>query len=78
MKKLTILVIIIALLLGCSEDQCVSCIAQGKKSGIIIDHDIICDRSASYIEGFIEGFELSYKEQGDTAVINCERFTDRR
>lgn len=77
MKKLNILVVMI-LLSGCSDEKCVSCIAQGAKSAIILDHDIACDQSSAYISGFIEGFKLRYKERGDTAVINCERFTDHR
>ena len=63
------------MLLSACDHYCTSCIAQAP-SGEIVEHVVACDKSDSYINGFVAGIKSRYEEEGDTVKVNCTLFID--
>lgn len=76
LHKLSLALVIGLLLSACTKDECISCIAE-TPSGVILEQRIGCNTSKGYTDGFEEGFRQRYREQGDTARVNCARFRTR-
>ena len=76
MKKLVPLMLLFMFMLSnlaCRKTLiCVSCIAQKKTTGEIIDTRSACDEESSYTNGFATGFKSKYANQSDSINVLCK------
>ncbi len=72
-KIVAILVTFLFFLASCLKNlQCISCIAQNKYTGVVIDTRAECDKSNRYLDGYISGFKERYKAQSDSIIVLCK------
>jgi hypothetical protein len=73
-KSIASIFLIAMLALSCSKQECVVCIAESH-SGNIIKVISECDKSESYLQGFIDGVNQYYQDyRGDTTNVHCSNF----
>jgi hypothetical protein len=68
--------LLIMLFTACRKEECISCIAESP-SGTIMDQQIGCSADKGYSDGFEDGFLQRFREQGDSARVNCARYRSR-
>jgi hypothetical protein len=58
-------------LFSCSEEDCISCIAESKV-GKIGETRMACNESSEYLVGFVNGFKEKHHEiTGDSVIVHC-------
>jgi len=74
MKKLipSLLLSFILVNAGCKDLTCISCIAQKKSTGEIIETRATCDKDSDYTDGFASGFKSRYATQTDSINVLCK------
>ncbi len=70
MGKIICIILIFIGFSSCNKETCVSCIAESI-SGKIVNYSIECDKSDSYLNGYIDGLRNFHKDNGDTVVVRC-------
>lgn len=70
MKKIICWMASILLLMSCSKETCMSCIAESR-SGVITRYIIECNKSSKFLKGYADGLRQYYKDKGDSIVVYC-------
>lgn len=71
MKKIFITLIVSFFFISCERESCVTCIAESKE-GKIIENRMACDKSDSYLQGFVDGFTDKHQENvKDSINVHC-------
>ena len=69
MKNTILIMALLALLISCSKEECLSCIAESK-FGNIIETRLSCDSDSDYLNGFENGYKDRYKDI-DSIDVHC-------
>jgi hypothetical protein len=69
-KLITFVFVILLSLTACKKQYCISCIAQNKRTGMIIENSLQCS-DRGFVNGYGDGFKERYKTQSDSVMVIC-------
>ncbi|MCG8578225.1 MAG: hypothetical protein MI810_25320 [Flavobacteriales bacterium] len=54
---------------ACKKQQCIVCVIQNNISKEIVSVESECDKSTSFLSGYVDGVQYSYKDSTHIDVI---------